>query len=109
MATREMERIRQSDRPVSEAAAILGDKALSAADRVGQRINQTMEQAGSAISTAQEKGAEVADRTGDVIGNFRQAIEKSARTQPTTTVLMAVAAGFLLGAMWKAGGNYPRD
>jgi uncharacterized protein YgiB involved in biofilm formation len=44
-----------------------------------------------------------------VIGNFRQAIEKSARSQPTTTVLMAVAAGFMLGAMWNSGSSYPRD
>jgi len=109
MATPELERIRQSDRPISETAAVMGDKAMAAADRVGQRINQTMEQAGSAISTVQEKGSEVAGRAGDVIGNFRQAIETSARSQPTTTVLMAVAAGFMLGAMWNSGGSYPRD
>ncbi|QGM94825.1 hypothetical protein F7D13_12800 [Methylocystis rosea] len=109
MATPELERIRQSDRPISETAAVMGDKAMAAADRVGQRINQTMEQAGSAMSTVQEKGSEVAGRAGDVIGNFRQAIEKSARSQPTTTVLMAVAAGFLLGAMWNSGSSYPRD
>lgn len=109
MATPELERIRQSDRPISETAAIMGDKAMAAAERIGQRINRTMEQAGSAMSTAQEKGGEAAGSAGDVIGNFRQAIEKSARSQPTTTVLMAVAAGFLLGAMWNSGGNSPRD
>ncbi|HEY8215175.1 MAG TPA: hypothetical protein VIG36_13715 [Methylocystis sp.] len=109
MATPELERIRQSDRPISETAAVMGDKAMTAAENVGQRINRTMEQAGSAISTMQEKGGEAAGRAGDVVGNFRQAIEKSARSQPTTTVLMAVAAGFLLGAMWNSGGGYSRD
>ncbi len=109
MATPELERIRQSDRPISETAAVMSDKAMAAAENVGQRINRTMEQAGSAISTMQEKGGEAAGRAGDVVGNFRQAIEKSARSQPTTTVLMAVAAGFLLGAMWNSGGGYSRD
>jgi len=109
MATPELERIRHSDRPVSEAAAVVGDKALAAAERVGQRINQTVEQAGTALTTVQEKGSEAAGRAGDVIGNFRQAVEKSARSQPTTTVLMAVATGFLLGALWNSGGTYSRD
>lgn len=103
MATRELERIRRSDHPISETAALMGDKAMAAAERVGERINRTMEQAGSAVATVQEKGGEAAGRAGDVIGNFRQAIEKSARSQPTTTVLMAVATGFLLGAMWRSG------
>ena len=104
MATPELERIRNSDRPISETAAIVGDKAMAAAEKVGQRINRTMEQAGSAVATVQEKSSEAAGRAGDVVGNFRQAIEKSARSQPTTTVLMAVAAGFLLGAIWRSGG-----
>jgi hypothetical protein len=82
---------------------------MAGADRVGQRIKQTMEKAGSAMSTVQAQGSEGAGGGGDVIGNFRQAIEKSARSQPTTTVLMAVAAGFMLGAMWNSGSSYPRD
>ena len=35
MATRELERIRQSDRPISETAAVMGDKAMAAAEKSG--------------------------------------------------------------------------
>lgn len=37
-----------------------------------------------------------------VSDNFQSAMERSMRDQPLTTLGLAVAAGFILGALWKA-------
>jgi ElaB/YqjD/DUF883 family membrane-anchored ribosome-binding protein len=42
------------------------------------------------------------DRTGEVAGNFKRAVDKSVKEQPMTTLLMAAAVGFVLGALWKS-------
>lgn len=38
----------------------------------------------------------------NVADNFQQAIDRSVRDQPLTTLGLAVLAGFVLGAIWKA-------
>lgn len=38
----------------------------------------------------------------DVANNFGGALDKSLEAQPMTTLAMAVAVGFVLGALWKA-------
>jgi ElaB/YqjD/DUF883 family membrane-anchored ribosome-binding protein len=45
---------------------------------------------------------EVSDRTGKVAGNFKGALDKSAKDQPMATLAMAAAVGFVLGALWKS-------
>jgi hypothetical protein len=96
-------RIRASDRPVADLAGAVAGKAAVAAEEVSKQVDQTMQKAGAAVSAATQKGEDAADRAGEVVANIRDAIVASARAQPTTTVLMAVAAGFLLGAIWKSG------
>lgn len=96
-------RVRESDRPIDDAASFIAEKAAAAADRVGAAMDQTIEKASDVIESVQKQGGDAADRSGEVVANIRNAIDNSARSQPTTTVLLAVGLGFLLGAMWKSG------
>jgi|SwirhisoilCB3_FD_contig_123_70408_length_277_multi_33_in_0_out_2_1 ElaB/YqjD/DUF883 family membrane-anchored ribosome-binding protein len=38
----------------------------------------------------------------DVAGNVKGALNKSVKEQPLTTLVMAVAVGFVIGALWKS-------
>jgi ElaB/YqjD/DUF883 family membrane-anchored ribosome-binding protein len=80
----------------------LADKAME----VGVRAADTL---GRAVGTVQEtgdqlaaQGAELSENLQKVANNFSKALNKSVAEQPMTTLGVAVAAGFVLGAIWKA-------
>ena len=73
------------------------------AKQAGSAVQQGVGQANAAIGAVTERTGQVAERTGEVLGNFRSAVETSARSQPTTTVLLAALAGFAFGALWRMG------
>jgi ElaB/YqjD/DUF883 family membrane-anchored ribosome-binding protein len=50
---------------------------------------------------AADQMREVGDRAGEVAGNFKSAVDKSVKNQPTATLAVAAALGFVLGALWK--------
>jgi ElaB/YqjD/DUF883 family membrane-anchored ribosome-binding protein len=54
-----------------------------------------------ALNSAGKKGQEAIDNVRDVGDTFGAAIEKSVTARPYTTLALAVAAGFLLGATWR--------
>ncbi len=87
----------------SDMSGAITDQAASAAQQVGQAVQQGVGRANAAFSAVTERGGRAAERTGEVLGNFRSAIETSARSQPTTTVMLAAFAGFVLGAFWRMG------
>ncbi|MGO4685610.1 hypothetical protein [Hyphomicrobium sp. 2TAF46] len=62
--------------------------ATSAAKR---NIDQTADYAVSVIDDVQSIGTE-----------FKRAVNKSLKKEPYTTLAMAAAAGFILGALWRA-------
>jgi ElaB/YqjD/DUF883 family membrane-anchored ribosome-binding protein len=78
-------------------------KVSDVADRASGALSDVADRASGALSEAKERGSEAASNAGDVIGALRNAVTETARTQPGTTVLLSIAAGFLLGAMWKSG------
>ena len=55
-------------------------------------------------ATAQAENAayEATESVRDVANNFGNALDRSLERQPMTTLAMAVAFGFVLGALWKA-------
>ena len=53
------------------------------------------------VSDAQEKGREVIDAARDVTDNFVDAIDKSIKDRPYTTLALFAVVGFLLGATWR--------
>jgi ElaB/YqjD/DUF883 family membrane-anchored ribosome-binding protein len=87
---------------VRAASHDLTDKAVD----VGMRAMDSLEQtAASAQATGERlaaKGQELGDNMQKVAKHFSSAVDKSVAEQPLTTLGMAVAAGFILGAIWKA-------
>lgn len=55
-----------------------------------------------AIDDAVATARNMRDDASDVAGNFQTAIDRSVAEQPLTTLALAIAAGFVLGALWKA-------
>jgi hypothetical protein len=87
----------------TEISGAIANQASSAAEQMGRVVQQGVGRANAAISAVTERGGQAAERTGEVLGNFRSAIETSARSQPTTTVALAALAGFVFGAFWRMG------
>jgi ElaB/YqjD/DUF883 family membrane-anchored ribosome-binding protein len=81
---------------IASQAGLLAEQAKEKASDVADRASEV-------LSTAQERGSKAASDAGEVVGTLRDALVQSARRQPGTTVLLSIAAGFLLGAMWKSG------
>jgi ElaB/YqjD/DUF883 family membrane-anchored ribosome-binding protein len=52
------------------------------------------------VSEAQDKGKEAVAGVREVSDNVANAIDKSLKKRPYTTLLMAAGVGFLLGAIW---------
>jgi ElaB/YqjD/DUF883 family membrane-anchored ribosome-binding protein len=65
-------------------------------DLVGQATDRLKQAGSAAAEQIRESGA------GEVAGNFRQAVDRSTKDQPMTTLVMAAALGFVLGAIWKS-------
>jgi ElaB/YqjD/DUF883 family membrane-anchored ribosome-binding protein len=53
------------------------------------------------LTDAGVKGEEAADAVGEVRDNLVAAIEDSIERRPYTTLALTLAAGFVVGAMWK--------
>lgn len=88
-----------------EVSGAIADQASTAAEQVGRVVQQGVGRANAALSAVGERSGQAAQRTGEVLGNFRSAIETSARSQPTTTVMLAALAGFVFGSFWRMGGG----
>lgn len=53
------------------------------------------------ISDAQDKGIEAVDAVREVGANIADAIDESLEKRPYTTLILALAIGFLFGASWR--------
>lgn len=104
----EFERIRKAENPLNEAGNVALERAGDAAEAIGRRSDAALQTASAAMANVREKGGEVVNQTSDVVSNFQRAIEKSATNQPVTTVLMALGAGILIGAIWRSGSSSTR-
>jgi ElaB/YqjD/DUF883 family membrane-anchored ribosome-binding protein len=63
------------------------------------KAKQTLDDASERV---REATGDARQQVQDVAGNVRTALDKSAREQPITTLLMAAAVGFVVGAIWKS-------
>jgi ElaB/YqjD/DUF883 family membrane-anchored ribosome-binding protein len=54
----------------------------------------------SVVADAQDKGREAVEAVSDVRDNVADAIDKSLKKRPYTTLGLTLVVGFLLGAMW---------
>jgi ElaB/YqjD/DUF883 family membrane-anchored ribosome-binding protein len=88
--------ISRDDLNAEGAAALRGSKAS-----VDCVIADAGEKGRQALNYAGEKGQEAIDNVRDVGDALGTAVEQSVTARPYTTLALAVAAGFLLGATWR--------
>ncbi|WP_414462991.1 hypothetical protein [Hyphomicrobium sp. DY-1] len=89
------ENVRSASHDLTDKAVDAGMRAMDSLERTAANLQDTGERLAS-------KGAELGDGMQKVAKNFSNAVDKSVAEQPLTTLGMAVAAGFILGAIWKA-------
>jgi ElaB/YqjD/DUF883 family membrane-anchored ribosome-binding protein len=87
---------------VRTASHDLADKAVDAGMRAVDSLDRAVSQAQDAGQRLAAQGSELGDNLQKVARNFSKAVDKSVSEQPMTTLGVAVAAGFVLGALWKA-------
>jgi len=73
----------------------LADKAIGAAERAGEKIERV-------VQDAAEQGRQATEQVQVVADNFKTAVDKSVKDQPLTTLAVAAAVGFVVGALWKS-------
>jgi hypothetical protein len=95
--------IREAQNQAGAIAGRMGSVADQVKEQVKGRISDAADTASGALTSVREQGSIAAGNAGEVMGALREALAKSAREQPGTTVLLSVAAGFLLGAIWRSG------
>jgi ElaB/YqjD/DUF883 family membrane-anchored ribosome-binding protein len=78
----------------------LADKASDLKDQATDQIKKVADQVEGYASDAMDKLRETG--AGEVAGNIKGAVDKSVKDQPTATLALAAAVGFVLGAIWKA-------
>ncbi len=100
---RNIQRQQHNGHGASDMSGAIAEQASTAAEQIGRTVQQGVGRANAALNAVTERSGRAAERTGEVLGNFRSAIETSARSQPTTTVALAALAGFIFGAFWRIG------
>lgn len=60
----------------------------------------TVQDVGDIVSDVQDRRREALEAVGEVRDNLQDALDKSLKTRPYTTLMLAVAFGFVLGALW---------
>lgn len=72
------------------------------ADKAQEQFNQVADSVQDMAGRLAEQGRDASQRAQEVAGNMQTAIHQSLRKQPMTTLALGVAAGFVLGALWKS-------
>jgi ElaB/YqjD/DUF883 family membrane-anchored ribosome-binding protein len=54
------------------------------------------------IDAASEAAGDAKQQVEEMAGNVKGAIDRSVKEQPLTTLLVAAAVGFVVGALWKS-------
>ncbi len=87
---------------VRSASHDMTDKAVDAGIRAVDSIERAVSNVQDTSQRLAAQGSELGDNLQKVAKNFSTAVDKSVAEQPLTTLGVAVAAGFILGAIWKA-------
>lgn len=70
--------------------------------KVQENVDKAASRVESAAETLSRKSREISDDVQTVTSNITDAVDKSLREQPYTTLAMAAAMAFVLGAIWKS-------
>ncbi|MFO1101285.1 MAG: hypothetical protein U1E20_00085 [Methylocystis sp.] len=90
-------KIHEAQDAIAKASANAAAKAASFADDENAKMDET----DAALATAARQSRETAEKAKVASQGFKTSIEEAVREQPITALLLAVAGGFLVGAMWK--------
>lgn len=83
-------------------ASSVADKASEYAESAGTQIDKAIQGAEATVSSVAEHGREAGEKVQQVAGNLKTALDKSVNDQPMATLAVAVAMGFVIGALWKS-------
>jgi len=83
---------------VAKLTQQLADLASAKGGELWQRARDA---ADDVLSDASAKGREATDAVGEVRDNLTAALDESLENRPYTTLALTLAAGFVLGAIWK--------
>ena len=98
-----------SEKAVDSLGAAAKDAAVTLQKRVGELAadageasSAVVDKSKEALSTAVEKSGQIADDAKDRMGDARDMLEKTVRTNPVMSIALALASGLIVGAMWNA-------
>jgi ElaB/YqjD/DUF883 family membrane-anchored ribosome-binding protein len=83
---------------VAKLTQQLADLAAAKGGEVWQRARSSVDGVVEGVSA---KGQEASDAVGEVRDHLVGALDESLQTRPYTTLALSLAAGFVLGALWK--------
>lgn len=83
-----------------------GTSAGSTVNDMKEKASEQMDKMGHQMERMAQSASEQAEQMGEnmrtVANNLDSAVRRSIQDQPMTTLAMAAAAGFVLGAIWKS-------
>ena len=99
---REIERLKKDMATISDhVSKLLSATRNTATRRARYQVDRAKQTVGDAIDDASELGTEAVDAVREVRDTVAETIEESVHNRPFTTLAMALAAGFILGAVWR--------
>jgi ElaB/YqjD/DUF883 family membrane-anchored ribosome-binding protein len=99
---REIERLKKDMAQISDhVTKLLSATRNTATRRARYQVKRARQTVDGALADASELGSEAADAVLEMRDSVADAIEESVHNRPFTTLAMAVAAGFILGAAWR--------
>lgn len=91
----------QPDVPKDDLAAKGAAAFREAKTSVESVISDVSDKGQDALNYAGQKGREAMDSVREVGDTLADAVEKSVKARPYTTLALTLAAGFLIGATWR--------
>jgi ElaB/YqjD/DUF883 family membrane-anchored ribosome-binding protein len=85
--------------PHSEPTA--ADRLREMANDAGDRLQHVADDAQEMAARVGEQAREYGEKARQAVEEFKPFVEKSLKEQPMTTLAVAAAIGFALGALWK--------
>jgi ElaB/YqjD/DUF883 family membrane-anchored ribosome-binding protein len=99
---REIERLKNDMAQISEhVSKLISATGNQAARKARYQVNRARQSVDGVLSDAGELGTEAADAMREMRDTLADSIEESVQNRPFTTLAIALAAGFVIGAVWR--------
>jgi ElaB/YqjD/DUF883 family membrane-anchored ribosome-binding protein len=99
---REIERLKTDMAQMSQhMSKLLSATGSQAARKARYQVNRARKSVDGVLSDASDMTTEAADAMREVRDTLAEAVEESVQNRPFTTLAMALAAGFVVGAIWR--------